>query len=267
MQWVLCVAFWSMDMTGVHACQLEAVCDVTTVPRHLKLQFYSFFFVKAKPGAWKRAFFATVPDLAGYHYAKKVKNDQKFKSRGPALRGAWRDHCFPEPFSWFLHETGLESLKITSARCFYWNVEGKTRKKRKNTASFVASLGAGVQPRSDRTTFHACQRCRKNAVLAVFLGLGCHLARKSLSWTAMPVSNKRQEFEQRKRIKLFDDFWVRAQYRFDFVRGAGLEHGRCKQSIFSLSIFGFLSNGLASSVFIFAPLLLRFLYCVRICKS
>ena len=34
------------------------------------------------------------------------------------LRGAWRDHRFPEPFSWFLHETGLESLKITSARCF-----------------------------------------------------------------------------------------------------------------------------------------------------
>ena len=31
---------------------------------------------------------------------------------------------------------------------FYWNVKGKTRKKRKNTASFVASLGAGVQPRS-----------------------------------------------------------------------------------------------------------------------
>ena len=49
-----------------------------------------------------------------------------------------------------------------------------------------------------------------------FSALGCHLARKSLSWPAMPVSNKKQEFEQRKRMKLFDDFWVRA-YRFDFA--------------------------------------------------
>ena len=46
--------------------------------------------------------------------------------------------------------------------------------------------------------------------------LGCYLARKSLWWPAMSVSNKKQEFEQRKRIKLFDDFWVRA-YRFDFA--------------------------------------------------
>ena len=36
LQWVLCTAFWSMDMTGVYACLFEAVCDVTTVPSHLK---------------------------------------------------------------------------------------------------------------------------------------------------------------------------------------------------------------------------------------
>ena len=51
---------------------------------------------------------------------------------------------------------------------------------------------------------------------SLFSALWCHLARKSLSWPAMPVSNKKQEFEQWKRIKLFDDFWVRA-YRFDFA--------------------------------------------------
>ena len=49
-----------------------------------------------------------------------------------------------------------------------------------------------------------------------FSALGCHLARRSFSWPGMQVSNKKQEFEQRKRIKLFDDFWVRA-YRFDFA--------------------------------------------------
>ena len=37
LQWVLCTAFWSMDMTGVYACLFEAVCDVTTVPSHLKV--------------------------------------------------------------------------------------------------------------------------------------------------------------------------------------------------------------------------------------
>ena len=35
-QWVLCIAVWSMDMTGVYACPFEAMCDVTTVPSHLK---------------------------------------------------------------------------------------------------------------------------------------------------------------------------------------------------------------------------------------
>ena len=35
-QWVLYTAFLSMDMTGVYACLCETVCDVTTVPSHLK---------------------------------------------------------------------------------------------------------------------------------------------------------------------------------------------------------------------------------------
>ena len=29
------------------------------------------------------------------------------------LRGVWRDHCFPQPFSWFLHETGLKVSRDT----------------------------------------------------------------------------------------------------------------------------------------------------------
>ena len=133
------------------------------------------------------------------------------------LRGAWRDHCFPEPFSWFLHETGLESMKIISARCFRFKCRRKDSKKAKEHRQFRGVFGRWRTAPIDRTTFHACQRCRKNDVLAVFFSAsGCHLARKSLSWTAMPVSNKKQEFEQRKRIKLFDDFWVRA-YRFDFA--------------------------------------------------
>ena len=45
------------------------------------------------------------------------------------LRGAWRDCCFPESFSCFLHETGLENLKITSARCFLLDCQRKDSKK------------------------------------------------------------------------------------------------------------------------------------------
>ena len=43
-QWVLCTAqFWSMDMTDVYACLFEAVCDVTTVPSHLKENWEMFW--------------------------------------------------------------------------------------------------------------------------------------------------------------------------------------------------------------------------------
>ena len=84
------------------------------------------------------------------------------------LRGAWRDHCFPEPFSWFLHETGLESLKITSARCFLLKCQRKDSKKAKEHRQFRGVRGRWRTAPIDRTTFHACQRCRKNAVLAVF---------------------------------------------------------------------------------------------------
>ena len=160
---------------------------------------------------------------------------------------AWRDHCFPEPFSWFSQETALESLKITSARSVLMKCLKKDSKKRKYTASFAASL----QPQSTVQLFMPVSGVEKPSFSQFLSASGCHFASKSLSWPAMPVSKKKQEFEQRKRIKLFDDFWVRA-YRFDFARGAGLEHGQYNQSIFSLLIFGILVERLSFySVFIF----------------
>ena len=136
------------------------------------------------------------------------------------LRGAGRDRCFPEPFScfffvFFLHETGLESLKITSAHCFLLKCQRKDSKKAKEHWRFRGILGRWRTAAIDRTTFHACQRCQ-NRRFAVFSRLWVSFSKESLSWPAMPVSNKKQEFEQRKRIKLFDDFWVRA-YQFDFA--------------------------------------------------
>ena len=90
----------------------------------------------------------------------------------PSLRGAWRDHCFRAPFSWFLHVPGPESLKSPLPAVFYWNVKGKTRKERKNTASFVASLGAGVQPRSNVQLFMPVSGLEKPLFSQFFLGFG-----------------------------------------------------------------------------------------------
>ena len=126
------------------------------------------------------------------------------------LRGAWRDHCFPEPFSWFLHETGLESLKITSARRFLLKCQRKDSKKAKEHRQFRGVLGRW-RTAAWPYNFSCLSAVSKNRRFrSFFSALGCHLARKSLSWRAMPVSNKKEEFEQRERIKLFDDFWVRA---------------------------------------------------------
>ena len=124
------------------------------------------------------------------------------------------------PWAIFLIFTRNRPWKSEDHLCtlffFYWNVKGKSRKKRKNTASFVASLGAGVQPRSTVQLFMPVSGVEKPPFSLFFLGFGVSFGEKSLPWPAMSVSNKKQEFEHRKRIKLFDNFWVRA-YRFDFA--------------------------------------------------
>ena len=133
------------------------------------------------------------------------------------LRGAWRDRCFPEPFSWFLHKTGLESLKITSACCFFIEMSKETLEKSERTPPVSWRPWALAYSRDRPYNFSCLSALSKNGCFRSFFSdLGCHLASKSLSWPAMPVSNKKQEFEQWKRIKLFNDFWVRA-YRFDFA--------------------------------------------------
>ena len=141
------------------------------------------------------------------------KSDQKLES----LRGAWRDHCFPEPFSWFLHKPGLESLKITSACCFFIELSKERLEKSKRTPPVSWRPWALAYSR-DRPYNSSCLSAlsKNGRFRSFFSDLGCHLASKSLSRPAMPISNKKQEFEQWKRIKLFTDFWVRA-YRFDFA--------------------------------------------------
>ena len=194
------------------------------------------------------------------------------------LRGAWRDQCFPEPFSWFLHEPGkgkgnyltsvakqvLKVWRLLLHAVFYWNVEGKTRKKRKNTASFVASLGAGVQPRSTVQLFMLVSGVEKRR-------FGSFSRLRSVIWRGKAFREQQCQFLTRNKSLSSENesncSMTSECVRTDSIllRGAGLEHARWKQSIFSLSIFSaFWSNGLASSAFIFAPILLQFFFIVFI---
>ena len=102
---------------------------------------------------------------------QKSKKRPKTQIKGSCLKGAWRDYCFRAPFSWFLHETGLESLKIISASCFSFkkiNVKGKPWKRSKEHRQYFGVLGRWCTAAIDCTTFQGCQRCRKTAVFAVF---------------------------------------------------------------------------------------------------
>ena len=141
----------------------------------------------------------------------------KFRSleNASSLRGAWVYRCFPAPFSWFLHVLGLESLKNTSALCFSFKCQRKDSKEGKQHHAFRGVLGHWRKAAIDRTSFHACQRCRKTAaaVFTVFSRLW------AVNWRGKAFPDQLQQcqfqkIEQRKRIKLLVYFWVRA-YRFD----------------------------------------------------
>ena len=108
---------------------------------------------------------------------------------------------------------------------------------------------------------------KKRCFRSFFSASGCHLARKSLPWTAMPVSNKKQEFGQPKTNQTVR-WLLSACVPIRFCPEALVSSTVDVNSRFSRFQFSaFWSNGLASSVFIFAPILLRFFYCVRLCKG
>ena len=60
-----------------------------------------------------------------------------------------------------------------------------------------------------------------------FSALGFHLARKSVKWPAMPVSNKKQEFDQRAKTNPTVRWFLSACVPIRFCpRGAGRGHSR-----------------------------------------
>ena len=146
---------------------------------------------------------------------------------------------------WVFVSPLLECLKITSARCFLLKCRRKDSKKVKEHRQFRGVLGRWRTAPIDRTTFHACQRCRKNAVLAVFSRL------RGVMWRGKAFREQQCQFLTRNKSLSSENesncSITSECVRTDSIlpRGAGLEHGRCKQSIFSLSIFGILVERLS----------------------
>ena len=110
-----------------------------------------------------------VPSIKQYFLCIFVVWRSSFKN----LRRAWRDHCFPAPFSWFLHKTGLESMKITSARCFSLKCRRKDSKKVKEHCQFRP--WALAYSRDWPYNVSCLSAMSKNGRLrSFFSALGCH---------------------------------------------------------------------------------------------
>ena len=142
---------------------------------------------------------------------------QSQKVSSPSLKGSVERSLLPRAI--FLFFTRNKPWKSEDHLCtlFFIEMSKERLEKSERTPPVWWRLWALAYSRDRPYNFSWMSAVSKNRRFAVFFSaLGCHLARKSLSWPAMQVSNKKQEFEQRKRIKLFDDFWVRA-YRFDFA--------------------------------------------------
>ena len=123
------------------------------------------------------------------------------------------------PWAIFLIFTRNRPWKSEDHLCtlFFIDMSKESLEKSERTPRVSWRLWALAYSRDRPYNFSCLSAVSKNRRFRSFSSaLGCHLARKSLLWPAMSVSNKKQEFEHRKRIKLFDDFWVRA-YRFDFA--------------------------------------------------
>ena len=116
----------------------------------------------------------------------------------------------------------------------------KDSKKANKHSQFRRVLGRWRTVAMDHTTFHVCQRCRKTTVFSVFsLLLG-------VIWRGKAFRDQQYQFLTRNK-SLSRENESNCSTTSECVRtdsilplGAGHQHGRCKQSMFSLSIFGIL---------------------------
>ena len=153
------------------------------------------------------------------------------------LRGAWRELLPSAVFLIFTENKPRRPKGHLLASCFSLKCQKKDTKNAKEHRQFRGVLGRWRTALINRTTFHACQRCRKIAVLAVISRV------LGLIWRVKAFND--QECQTLTRTKSLSkennsNCWTLSEcVRTGSVlpRGAGREHGRCKQSIFSLSTF------------------------------
>ena len=161
-------------------------------------------------------------------------------------------------------QLGLESLKITSARCFLLKCQRKDSKKAKEYRQFLGVIGRWRTAAIDRTTFRACERCRKTAVFAVFSRLwGVIWRGKAFRDQQCQFLTRNKSLSSENESNSFDDC---VPIRFcPEAPASSTVDVNSRFSRFQFSTFW--SNGLASSVFVFAPILLWFFYFLRLCKG
>ena len=180
-------------------------------------------------------------------------------SRDPIIRGAWRDHCFPAPFSWFLHKTGQTWRSplqaVLSLKC-----QKKDKKNAKEHCQFCGVLGRCRTAATGCATFHACQRCQKIAVLAVIYPV------LGLIWRVKAFNDQQYQLLARNKglgNENNSNFWttfecVHIGSIWPWVPAASTVDVNSQFSRFQLSAFS--SSGFASIMFIFAPISLRFFF-------
>ena len=150
-------------------------------------------------------------------------------------------------------------------KLFSLAVKGRTRKKKKKRSQFRDILGRWRAAAIDRKTFHAYQWCRKTVVLAV-------ISRGSgLIWQVKAFNDQQCQFLTRDKSLSNENKskccpWllsVCVPSRFCLgAPSASTVEVNSRFSRFQLSAF--LLNGLASSMFIFALILLRFFFLISL---
>ena len=128
---------------------------------------------------------------------------------------------------------------------FFGEMSKESLEKAKEHRQFRGVLGRWRTAAIDSTTFHACQRCRKTAVFAAFSRIW------GVIWRVKAFRDQQCQFLTRNKSLSSENesncSLTSERVRTDLIlpRGAGLEHGLCKQSIFSLSIFDILVERLS----------------------
>ena len=128
---------------------------------------------------------------------------------------------------------------------FFIEMSKENSKKAREYRQFRGVLGRWRTAAIDRTTFHGCQRCQKTAVFAAFSRL------RGVIWRVKAFHDQQCQFLPRNKSLSSENesncSMTSECVRTDSIlpRGASRKHGRCKQSIFSISIFGILVERLS----------------------